>query len=169
MSFTRYSIIVAMTPAGVIGRDGQLPWRLSADLRRFKKLTMGHHIIMGRKTYDSIGRLLPGRHTVVVSRQKDLSIPGAQVAASLPEAMQCARDDTEVFFVGGQQIYREALGVADRIYLTLVNAQVSGDAYFPELPVHQWQLVEEEPHQADEKNEHQYAFQLWERQEMKKA
>jgi dihydrofolate reductase len=161
---TSSSIIVAMTPGRVIGRDGQLPWHLSADLRRFKRLTMGHHIIMGRKTYDSIGRLLPGRKTVVVTRQADLEIPGATVVHNIAEAIVASRDDSEAFFIGGEQIYREALAVADRIYLTLVEAQVAGDAFFPELPQHQWQLVDEESHTADEKNEFDFTFQLWQRQ-----
>ena len=152
-----------MTPDRVIGREGQLPWRLSADLRRFKQLTMGHHIIMGRKTYDSIGRLLPGRQTVVLSRQTDLVIPGAQVVHSVQEGVDCSQGDSEVFFVGGQQIYREALQIANRIYLTLVQAQIAGDAFFPELPLEAWQLSEEDVHTADEKNEFDYAFQLWQR------
>ncbi len=152
-----------MTPQRVIGRNGQLPWHLSADLRQFKRLTMGHHIVMGRKTYDSIGRLLPGRQTIVVSRQVDLEIPGAQVVHSLPEAVRHSQDDSEVFFVGGQQIYHEALQIADRIYLTLVHANTPGDAYFPELPQDQWHVVKEERHRADEKNEFDSTFQLWER------
>ena len=127
------SIIVAMTPDRVIGRDGQLPWRLSADLQRFKRLTMGHHLIMGRKTFDSIGRLLPGRETIVVSRQTDLVIPGAAVVHSVPAAIECARDDAEAFFVGGEQIYREAVELVQRIYLTLVHAQLEGDAHFPDI------------------------------------
>ena len=103
------SIIVAMTPDHVIGHGGQLPWRLSADLRCFKQLTMGHHIIMGRKTYDSIGRLLPGRKTVVVSRQNDLVIRGAEVVHCVRDALRSCQDDGEAFFVGGAQIYAAAL------------------------------------------------------------
>lgn len=157
------SIIVAMTPDRVIGCKGELPWRLSADLRQFKRLTMGHHIIMGRKTYDSIGRLLPGRRTIVVSRQLDLAVAGADVVHSVEEALAISQGDPEPFFVGGQQIYREALPVATRIYLTLVHAQSEGDAFFPELPEQQWQLVEEEHHSADERNEHNYTFQRLQR------
>ncbi len=152
-----------MTPDRVIGRDGQLPWRLSADLRRFKRLTMGHHIIMGRKTYDSIGCLLPGRQTIVVSRQPDLVIHGAQVVHNLADALRCSQGDSEPFFVGGQQIYHEALAIADRIYLTLVHTQTVGDAHFPELRDNQWQLLKEERHAADDRNEHDFAFQLLQR------
>ncbi len=158
-----FSMIVAMTPDRVIGRDGQLPWHLSADLRRFKRLTMGHHIIMGRRTYDSIGRLLPGRTTVVVSRQFDLAIDGALVVHSVQDAVRCCRDDSEAFFVGGQQIYREAMKIARRIYLTLVQTDVTGDAHFPEIPAAKWKLLEQEHHQADQRNEYDYTFQLFER------
>ncbi len=101
------SIIVALTPDRVIGHRGELPWRLSADLRRFKQLTMGHHIIMGRKTFDSIGRLLPGRKTVVVSRQNDLVIRGAEVVHSVSDALRTCQDDGEAFFVGGAKSTRQ--------------------------------------------------------------
>ncbi len=157
------SIIVAMTPDRVIGCDGLIPWRLSADLRRFKRLTMGHHVIMGRKTYESIGRLLPGRHTVVVSRQRDLVIPGAQVVHCVPDAQRSCLDDPEAFFVGGEQIYAAALQFATRLYLTLVHATVPGDAYFPEINQRQWQLVQQEHHRSDEHNQFDYTFQLFER------
>ena len=159
----RLSLIVAMTPNRVIGRDGRLPWHLSADLQRFKRLTMGHHIIMGRATYESIGRLLPGRKTVVVSRQPDLVIDGALVAPSVPAAVRCCQGDSEVFFVGGRQVYREALQVAQRMYLTLVQADVAGDTYFPEITARKWKLVEQEHHEADQRNEYDYTFQVFER------
>ena len=143
------SIIVAMTPDRVIGRDGRLPWRLSTDLQRFKRLTMEHHLIMGRKTFDSIGRLLPGRETVVVSRQADLVIPGAHVVDSVSAAIEWHGADTEAFFVGGEQIYREAVDLVQRIYLTLVHAQIDGDAHFPDIAVSQWPVIEEEYLPAD--------------------
>jgi dihydrofolate reductase len=162
------SIIVAMTPDRVIGRQGQLPWRLSADLQRFKRLTMGHHIIMGRKTFDSIGRLLPGRTTVVVSRQKDLAIPGAVVVSSVPAAIESAGQDSEAFVVGGEGIYREALDFVQRIYLTLVHAQIDGDAYFPEIAVGQWRAVQEEYSPADERNEYATTYRVLARKRLKK-
>jgi dihydrofolate reductase len=165
MGHPRLSIVVAMTPQRVIGRHGQLPWHLSADLRRFKQLTWGHHIVMGRKTFDSIGRLLPGRTTVVVSRQPDLTIPGAHIAHSITEAVHQCLADSEVFIVGGEQVYREAIPLADRIYLTVVHVNVTGDTFFPELSQEQWQLTEQQPHQADEKNPYDYTFQIWKRQE----
>lgn len=165
MGHPRLSIVVAMTPQRVIGRHGQLPWHLSADLRRFKQLTWGHHIVMGRKTFGSIGRLLPGRTTVVVSRQPDLTIPGARIAHSIAEAVQQCQADSEVFIVGGEQVYREAIPLADRIYLTVVHANVTGDTFFPELSQEQWLLTEQQRHQADEKNPYDYTFQIWKRQE----
>jgi len=162
------SIMVAMTPERVIGRDGQLPWRLSNDLRRFKQRTMGHHIILGRKTYESIGRLLPGRRTVIVSRQHGLEVPGARVAHSLPEAVDGCAGDSEIFFVGGEQIYREALETADRLYLTRVHGHVKGDAHFPELDTDQWELIDQEYHGADAKNEYPHTFEIWERPESRR-
>ncbi len=135
------SIIVAMSENRVIGRDGDLPWRIPNDLKRFKRLTMGHHIVMGRKTYESIGLLLPGRTTVIVTRQSDYNVPGAMVVGSLPEALQAAKDDDELFIVGGGQIYEQAVSLADRMYLTVVHAQVEGDTYFPNLPADTWQLA----------------------------
>jgi dihydrofolate reductase len=140
MSVMRYlSVIAAVARNGVIGRDNDLPWRLPEDLKRFRALTMGHHIIMGRKTYDSLGRLLPGRSTVIVSRNPDYAVPGAIVAGSLKQALQaCGDDDEEVFVIGGAQLYREALPLADRLYLTWIEQDFEGDAHFPPLDIGQW-------------------------------
>lgn len=157
------SIIVAMSENRVIGRDGDLPWRLSADLRRFKRLTMGHHIVMGRKTYESIGRLLPGRTSVVVTRQTDYDGEGALVANSIDSALALAAGDDEVFVVGGAEIYRLAWPAADRVYLTRVAATVDGDTMLPEWSLDNWQRVEVEHHAADEKNEFDHQFELWQR------
>jgi dihydrofolate reductase len=157
------SLIVAMADGRVIGRDGQLPWRLSADLQRFKRLTMGHHIIMGRKTYESIGRLLPGRTTVIVTRQTDLDVPGAIVVHSLDQALQVAAGDPEAFIVGGGEIYRQALPLVDRIYRTIVHAEVEGDAVFPALDEDQWVMMNNERHDTDDRNEYEYSFQVLER------
>jgi dihydrofolate reductase len=124
----------------VIGRRGQLPWHLPEDLKRFKALTMGHHIVMGRKTCESIGRLLPGRTSVVVTRSRDQPIAGAILASSLADAVsKCAGDD-EVFVIGGAQIYQAALPIADRLYLTLIQAEVQGDTYFPAWDAQEWAL-----------------------------
>jgi dihydrofolate reductase len=148
-----------MTPDRVIGREGQLPWRLSADLQRFKRLTMGHHLIMGRRTFAAIGRVLPGRTTLVVSRQRDLTIPGVQIVHSIDAALAASQSDPEPFVVGGQQIYEASLVLVDRIYLTLVHAQVAGDAYFPQLDLSCWHVVEDEDWLADGRNEYAMTFQ----------
>lgn len=158
------SLIVAMSQNRVIGRGGALPWRLSADLQRFKKLTMGHHIVMGRKTFESIGRPLAGRKMIVVTRQEDYCADHACVAHSLPQAIEIAQaaGDEEVFITGGSEIYRQGLEVADRVYLTLVHAEVDGDAYFPEIDVDRWRLTGGSHHAADERNEFDYSFRVYE-------
>jgi dihydrofolate reductase len=159
----RLSIIVARADNGVIGRQGQLPWRLPADLRRFRRLTMGHHVIMGRKTHESLPGPLPGRTMIVISGGLDQAPPGSLLARSLDEACALARGDDEVFVIGGEEIYRLALPRADRLYLTAVHGQVAGDTCFPELDPRSWTLVEESFHPADEKHELPYSFRTYER------
>ncbi len=161
----RTSLIVAMANNDVIGVNGDLPWKLSADLRRFKQLTMGHSIIMGRKTYESIGRLLPGRTSIVVTRQKAYSVkPGALLAHSVTAAVDLARGSSEVFIIGGAEIYRVALPLVDRMYVTAVAAEVAGDTYFPEWDRSQWQLTEQTDHVADQRNGFDYSFRVYDRQ-----
>jgi dihydrofolate reductase len=158
------SLIVAMTRSGVIGRGGQLPWRLSADLRRFKALTMGHHLIMGRKTFDSLGRVLPGRTSIVLTRQADYRPPaGVLTASDLDAALALAAEDREPFVIGGGEIFSLALPRADRLYVTWVHADIQGDTYFPELDVKSWKLVSESHHPADDKNEYDSTFSTYER------
>jgi dihydrofolate reductase len=142
----RLSLIVAMARNRVIGQQGRLPWHLSADLKRFKTLTMGHHIIMGRNTWESIGRPLPGRVSVVVTRNEAYAAAGATVVHSLGEALALTRDDSEAFVIGGGEMYREALPLADRIYLTELDAQYPGDAFFPPLAAGEWHAVQREHH-----------------------
>lgn len=134
------AIIVAVADNGVIGVDGALPWHLPGDLRRFRERTLGHHVVMGRHTYVSIGRPLPGRHNVVLSRDPALRLPGCTVVGSLGAALEVARagGDTEAFVIGGAALYREALPIADRIYLTRVHASPPGDTHFPALDPTQW-------------------------------
>jgi dihydrofolate reductase len=139
------SIIAAMAQDRVIGRDNQLPWRLPADLKRFKQLTMGHTLLMGRKTYESIGRPLPGRTTVVVSRQAGYAPEGVIVAASVDEAIARAPGE-QVFVAGGAEIYRQTLARADRLYLTLIDAPFAGDTWFPAWDPADWQEVAREAH-----------------------
>ena len=158
------SIIAALASNNVIGRGNQMPWHLSADLKRFKALTMGHHLVMGRKTFESIGRPLPGRTTVVVTRRGDFSAPEVVVAASLDAALDLARGDGEVFIAGGADIYEQMIHRADRMYLTRVHADVEGDAFFPDFDdVTEWSLVDSEHHEPDDKNPLPYSFLTYER------
>lgn len=161
------SILVAVAKNGVIGCQGELPWHLSADLRRFKQLTMGHAIVMGRKTWESIGRPLPGRQMLVVSRQQDYRAESVQVERSLPQALERAREsgDLEPFVVGGAEIYRQALPLATRLYLTRVLAEVEGDTHFPEIIEADWQLVASDSYPEDTHNDHPYRFEIYERRE----
>jgi dihydrofolate reductase len=154
----KLSLIVAMARNGVIGNDNKLPWRLSIDLKRFRALTMGHHIVMGRKTFESIGRLLPGRKTVIVSRNPRYQIEGAIVVASVDAAIKACADDLEIFFIGGAQLYRQILDRVERIYLTEVDADVDGDAHFPPFNRHGWKESSREAFSANELNEYPHQF-----------
>jgi len=160
------SLIVAVSENGVIGRGGGLPWRLSADLKHFKKTTMGHHLIIGRRTWDEVGKPLPGRTMVVVTRSHHFAVEGVRVAHSLEEALDIARDDDEPFIGGGAHIYRMALenDLVNRLYITRVHAEVDGDTLFPDLDLDDWELLSEERHNPDEKNEYSYSFLVYERQ-----
>jgi len=142
------SLIVAMDRRRVIGHEGRLPWHLPADLQRFKRLTMGHHIIMGRKTWESIGRVLPGRVSVVVTRNPRYAALGAVIAESLAQALAVAKDDPEPFVVGGADLFREALPCSRRIYMTEVLGEYAGDVWFPELRKGEWREVHREHHEA---------------------
>jgi dihydrofolate reductase len=160
----RLSLIAAMTHSGVIGRGGMLPWKLSADLRRFKALTMGHTIIMGRKTFDSLGRVLPGRTMIVVTRQAASQLPVEVVVAhSLDEAIHMAASDSEAFVIGGGELFQQALPRADRIYVTWVEASIDGDTRFPDWDPLAWWLIDCEPHAADSKNEYDTTFCIYDR------
>jgi len=149
---TPVSLIVAMDRQRVIGREGRLPWHLPADLQRFKSLTMGHHIIMGRKTWESIGRVLPGRVSVVVTRNPHYAAPGAVVAGSLAQALTMTSGDSEPFVIGGAELFREALPYSRRLYVTEVLAVYSGDVWFPDLPEGAWREVHREHHPATERD-----------------
>ncbi|MGI8978746.1 MAG: dihydrofolate reductase [Pirellulaceae bacterium] len=170
----RLSIIVAMDRNRVIGRGGTLPWRLSADLKRFKALTMGHHLIMGRKTFESIGRALPGRTSIVITHNEGLVLKdklalgqmageGIIIQSSLVRAIKLAASDSEVFVIGGAQIYALALPRADRLYVTHVEAEVEGDTFFPSHDWNEWRQVEETDHAADTKNEFPHHFCIYDR------
>lgn len=154
------SLIVARGQNGAIGVNGTLPWRLPADLAHFKRLTMGHHIVMGRKTYESIGRPLPGRTSVVITRQADYKADGCFVVPSLDAALQLARErgEQEAFVIGGAEIYRAALPVADRIYLTEVEASPAADTFLPAFDPAEWARGDETFIAADERNQYSMRF-----------
>ena len=154
------SLIVAASINNVIGVQGQLPWRLSGDLKRFKALTMGKPIVMGRRTWESIGRALPGRQNIVVTRQTGFRADGCDVVASTEAAIDAAGDAEEVMIIGGGEIYRQFLPLADRIYLTRVKVELQGDADFPPLDEGEWTVAAEEEYDDDESNEYAVSYLL---------
>lgn len=152
----------------VIGRSNALPWRLPADMAHFKALTTGHPVLMGRKTFESLGRPLPNRTNIVVTRDRQFQPPGGLVAHSIDAALAIAAEhlnagDPEVFVIGGEQLYRQMLPLADRLYPTLVEAEVEGDAWFPELDWQEWREVDRRVHPVDHKNPHACTFLTLER------
>lgn len=140
------SLIVAVSNNHVIGKDNTLPWHLPEDLKRFRALTTGHHIIMGRKTYESLGRLLPDRTTVIVTRNKKFQKEGAVVVHSLQEAIGVCASDSEAFIIGGAELYQQGLQYAQKLYLTQVETVVEGDAFFPPIDTQVWQEITRESH-----------------------
>jgi dihydrofolate reductase len=159
------SIIAAMENSGGIGKDGHVPWRLSDDLKLFKQFTMGHHLIVGRVTWESFGRPLQGREMVVVTRQPDYTAPGCQVVGSLEQALDLARwqGESEAFIGGGAQVYRMAMPLVQRIYLTRVHADVPADTFFPQFDESEWTMRESQEYGADENNEYAFTFSVLER------
>ncbi len=152
------SLIVAMDTRRVIGKANQLPWHLPADLQHFKKITLGKPIIMGRKTYESIGRPLPGRRNVVISRQENFRVPGCDVFSSLVDALDALTHEPEVMVIGGANIFEQALPLADRLFLTIIHEDFEGDTFFPEWSEAEWKEVASETHEPDEKNVYSYTF-----------
>jgi dihydrofolate reductase len=161
----KVSLIVAVAENGVIGRNNELPWRLSADLRRFKELTMGHAIIMGRKTFESIGRPLAGRRMIVVTRQPHFEAPGVESVNGLDAALEAAarRGEEEAFVIGGAEVFRDATARVNRLYITRVHARIEGDVFFPPLRQEQWRLTSAEQRHADANNEYPVTFEVYER------
>jgi len=158
----RIAIIAAMASNRVIGRDNRMPWHLPADLRRFKRLTMGQDLIMGRRTFESIGRPLPGRRTIVVSRRAAYNPDGVLAVSSVDAALEAAQG-LEVFIAGGADIYRQTLDRAQRLYLTLIEDSFEGDAWFPEFERDDWNVVAEERHEPDQENRWRYCFVVFDR------
>lgn len=147
----------------VIGANNAVPWHLPGELKMFKTITMGHHIVMGRTTWESIGRLLPGRTTVVVTRRPGYRVPEAIVANSLDAALAACREDDEIFVIGGAQLFAAALPRADRIYLTVVDAEVPGDTYMPALDLEGWRKLSSQAFGADAKNPYDYELTVYDR------
>ena len=162
----RLSIIAALSSNNVIGRNNQLPWHLGSDLKRFKALTTGHHLIMGRRTFESVGKPLPGRVNVVITSASAFTAPGVTVVHSLEEGIRLAVDagDAEPFIAGGAVVFEQAIHRADRMYLTRVHAEIEGDTFFPDFDdVTEWQLSDSEHFEADEKNDYPFSFLTYDR------
>lgn len=163
----KISMIAAATLNHIIGKDGDMPWHLPADLKYFKRITLHHHVIMGRKTFEAFGggKPLPKRTNIVLTRQEGVKYEGVQVAQSVEKALELARKagETEAFLIGGEQIYRLGMEVADRIYLTRIYTELEGDTFFPIIDEADWQLVSEERYCADEKHAYDMSFRVWER------
>lgn len=161
----KLAVLAAVSENRVIGRRGQLPWRLPDEMLYVKQLSMGHCVLMGRKTYESIGRPLPGRTTIVITRDRNFSREGIVVAHDLDAAIAAAeeRGEDEAFVFGGETIYRLALPRADVLYLTRVHAEVEGDVFFPDFDPHEWKLSSETAHPADARHAHAFTFQRYER------
>jgi dihydrofolate reductase len=155
-------IIVAMSENRVIGNNNELIWKLSSDLKRFKELTTGHPVVMGRKTYESIGKPLPNRRNIIITRNLEYEVNGCEVVSSLEEALLLTNNDC--FIIGGGEIYKQSLEVADKIYLTLVHKDFEGDTTFPELGK-EWATIDTKDFDADEKNEYNYSFIEYDRYE----
>lgn len=154
------SLIVAMDEEGGIGLSGGLPWYLPADLKHFKTITMGHHLIMGRLTYESIGRPLPGRTMIILTRNKEYKADGCIVTHSLEKALEIARsgDEEEVFIIGGGDVFSQAIAGADKIYLTRIHTKLSADVFFPKIHQSEWQEIASDKHAPDERNPYAYSF-----------
>jgi dihydrofolate reductase len=157
------SLITAVSANGVIGRGGELPWHLSDDLKRFKQLTMGKPIVMGRKTFDSIGRALPGRQNIVLTKQSEFIADGCDVVSSVDAAVTTAGGAGEIMVIGGSEIYALFLPLANRIYMTRVQVDVDGDTRFPELDDEQWQETGHEKHGAGESNDYEFTTSVLQR------
>jgi dihydrofolate reductase len=161
----RISLLVAMDENRGIGIENRLPWRLSTDLKRFKSLTMGHCLVMGRKTYESIGRSLPGRTMILISRNPAYLANGCLIAHSVDEALNMAKTsgESEVFIIGGGEVFSQTIDIADRIYLTYVHSQVVADTYFPEISASQWMQLESVDYPAGENDQYPHTYRILER------
>jgi dihydrofolate reductase len=156
------SIIVAFSEGNIIGKNNKMPWKLSADLKRFRAITTGHTVVMGRRTFESIGKPLPNRKNIVLTSIPE-SIIDCITADSLPDAIAISGDETEIFIIGGESVYKQTFHLADKLYVTEVHANLAGDAKFPEIDYSEWVETFREDHKADEKNQYDYTFINYER------
>ena len=156
-------IIAATDRNRVIGKAGALPWKLPADMRHFKEVTINHTVLMGRKTYESIGARLPDRRNIVISTNKELIAPGCLVVPSFEDAMKNVFPAEDVLIIGGSKVYEASLPIAERMYLTEIDAEFDGDTFFPEFDKNEWKETSREHHEPDEKNPHKYDFVVYER------
>lgn len=156
------SLLVAMDQNRTIGKDNDLPWYLPADLKYFKKVTMGHPIVMGRKTYESIGKPLPGRENIIITRDHAYVVAGAKVVHTIQDAIDLAGNE-EVFVIGGAEIFKQILADSDRLYITEIEHEFDGDTYFPEINKNEWMVVSKEKGIKDEKNPYDYNFVVYEK------
>lgn len=152
------SIIVAIAKNRAIGDENKLLWHISEDLKRFKSITTGHTILMGRKTYDSIGRPLPNRRNLVITRNEDLKIDGCECFTSIQKAIDSCKNDEEVFVIGGGEIYKQTIVKADKLYLTVVNKEYKADTFFPEINIMEWEEICFDEYEKGEKFEHSFSF-----------
>lgn len=157
------TIIAAISKNGVIGIENQLPWHIPADFKHFKETTLHGTVIMGRKTFDSIGKPLPNRTNIVITRNKGLIIPGCITVNSLKSAIRKAGSNTEIFIIGGEEVYKMAMPIADCLNLTIIKESFEGDAFFPKISRSEWDKISSEDYQADEKNKFPYSFIKYER------
>jgi dihydrofolate reductase len=165
----KISLIVAKARNNVIGKDNQLVWKLSGDLQHFKRTTLGHHVIMGRKTFESMGRPLPGRTSIVITRNKEYQVPSPhQVVHSLDEALKIVEEKglEQAFILGGAEIFKQALPLTDEMIITEVDATPDGDTLFPSVDYSAWEKISEEGHPKDEKNEYNYTFVIYHRKSL---
>jgi dihydrofolate reductase len=161
---SKISIAVAIGENHAIGKNNQLLWHMPADLKFFKQTTSGHTVIMGRKTFDSVGKPLPNRRNVVITRDTELQIEGVELVNSLDEALEITKtEEKPVFIVGGAEIYRQALPKTDKLYLTTIHHNFDADTFFPDFDRSEWTVISSEPHKADEKNKYDYTFEVLER------
>lgn len=161
----KISLIAAAAENNVIGKDNDLPWKLPDDMKFFKEITTGHHILMGRKNLESFGRLLPNRINLILTRDEEYEFKGAHIFHDLDKAIAFAKenDEDELMIIGGGEIYRQSMAKADTIYLTRVHSEIEGDVYFPKIDAASWKMTEEYFHPSDEKHEYAFTFQTYER------